>query len=98
MTDTLQGFLTAVQQDITRSHKADNWTLDNVVIHTEVTEISNIESIKLRPKEGAYIHGLFLDGASWSKAEASLTESSPKKLFSAMPIVLITAVTKVNRY
>ncbi|CAM9842278.1 unnamed protein product, partial [Ectocarpus sp. 8 AP-2014] len=32
-----QGFVTAVQQEVTRAHKADRWSLDGVVLHTEVT-------------------------------------------------------------
>ncbi len=38
-----------------------------------------------------------MDGAAWSIAENSIIESSPKKLFAAMPVVFITAVTKATK-
>jgi dynein heavy chain len=44
-----------------------------------------------------YVHGLFLDGAAWSNSDGSLSESAPKKLFSQLPVILVTAVTKSNR-
>ena len=115
-----QGFLTAIQQEITRSHKNENWALDSVVLHAEVTDL-NQDNVKSAPKvsyssylsfifkchflilylisiqEGVYVHGLFMDGASWSNSEASIVESAPKKLFSPMPIILVTAVTKSAR-
>ena len=45
-----QGFLTAVQQEITRGHKNENWTLDTVVMHSEVTDIENVDSVRTGPK------------------------------------------------
>lgn len=45
-----QGFITAVQQEITRAHKHENWALDSVVIHAEVTEIENSDHVKGPPK------------------------------------------------
>jgi hypothetical protein len=45
-----QGFVTAVQQEITRAHKHENWALDSVVIHAEVTEIENSDHVKSPPK------------------------------------------------
>lgn len=91
-----QGFLTAVQQEITRAHKSENWALDSVVLHAEVTDL-NSDNLKNGPKEGVYVHGLFMDGAAWSSAESSIVESAPKKLFSPMPVILVTAVTKSAR-
>lgn len=35
----IQGFVTAVQQEVTRAHKADRWSLDGVVLHTEVRDL-----------------------------------------------------------
>lgn len=45
-----QGFMTAMQQEITRAHKNESWALDSVVVHSEVTEIDNAESVKAPPK------------------------------------------------
>ena len=92
-----QGFLTAVQQEITRAHKAENWALDSVVMHAEVTEIPTFERVHSAPREGVYCHGLFMDGAAYSLSEGSVVESEPKKLFSAMPILLVLAVTKTAK-
>lgn len=92
-----QGFMTAVQQEITRAHKHENWALDSVVLHAEVTDIDNAESVRGAPKEGVYVNGLFMDGAAWNSKENSITESQPKKLFANLPILLVTAVTKAAK-
>jgi len=92
-----QGFLTSVQQEVTRAHLADKWSLDSVVTHTEVTDVSEVHEVKGIPSnEGAMIFGLSLDGAAWSTTEKTLVESEPKTLFCALPVMLITAVTKAQ--
>jgi len=88
-----QGFLTAMRQEVTRAHAADRWALDDVQFHTEVTEFVNSESVKKPAVEGALIHGLFLDGASWSRTANTLIESEPKQLFASLPVLYVTAIT-----
>jgi dynein heavy chain len=89
-----QGFLTAMRQEVTRKHKADKWALDDVVYQTDVTNFSRADNVKKGPDEGCYIHGLFLDGCGWSKADNTLVESEPKVLFTPLPVLYVTAVTK----
>ena len=92
-----QGFLTAVQQEVTRAHKADNWALDSIVIHADVTETYNPDNLKNSAKEGVFIHGLFMDGAAWNHHDSTITESAPKTLFSSMPVMLVNAMTKAQK-
>lgn len=44
-----------------------------------------------------YIHGLFLDGAAWSKQEGIMVESEPKKLFVSLPVLYVSANTKSDQ-
>uniref|UniRef100_A0A672G3C9 Uncharacterized protein n=1 Tax=Salarias fasciatus TaxID=181472 RepID=A0A672G3C9_SALFA len=44
------------------------------------------------PQVGVYVHGLYLDGAGWDKSKSCLVESSPKVLFTPMPVIHIFAV------
>lgn len=41
----------------------------------------------IKPEDGAYITGLFLEGAGWDTKKGQLTESKPKILFETMPVV-----------
>lgn len=90
-----QGFLTAMKQEVARSHKKDSksWSLDDVVYSSEVTEWERVEQVRSSPKSGVYLHGLYLDAAAWSRADRSLVESEPKKLFAPLPILHVTALT-----
>ena len=84
------GCLTAMKQEVTRKHKAQKWALNDVVYHTEVTNFERFEQVKAPPEEGIYIHGLYLDGAAWSRQESSLVESAPKQLFAPLPVLHVT--------
>lgn len=86
-----QGFLTAVRQEMARSHSG--WSLDNIVQKTTVTTLSK-EEIKEVPREGAYVHGLFLEGASWDIELRRLAESTAKTLFQPFPVIWVSAATK----
>ncbi|RHY37518.1 hypothetical protein DYB25_000117 [Aphanomyces astaci] len=90
-----QGMLTAMKQEVTRKHsKTDKWALDDVVYHTEVTTFERAEQVRTPPAEGILIYGLFLDGATWSKADGTLVESEPKKLFTSLPVLHVNSMSK----
>lgn len=87
-----QGFLTGMRQEVTRQHKKDQWALDDVISHTQISQ-RDLERIADPPEEGQHIHGLFMEGARWNRQEHRVDESEPKKLFVAMPVILVTATT-----
>jgi dynein heavy chain len=47
------------------------------------------EEITCPPDDGAYIYGLFCEGARWDKATHGLQDPLPKELFSVMPVILL---------
>ena len=58
-------FLTVVMQTTARKN---NFPLDKMVLQTEVLKKFEPE-ITAAPREGAHIHGLFLEGAKWDLAQ-----------------------------
>ncbi|XP_044913421.1 dynein axonemal heavy chain 8 isoform X3 [Felis catus] len=87
-----QGFLTAMRQEVTRAHKG--WALDSVTIHNEVLRQTK-EEITSPPVEGVYIYGLYMDGAAWDRRNGKLTESTPKVLFTQLPVLHIFAINSI---
>lgn len=90
-----QGFLTAMRQETTRSNLAKGWALDNVVLHNEVTKMMKEDVASPPPADigGVYIYGLLLEGAGWDRRNSKLVESSPKVLFTSLPVVHVYAVS-----
>lgn len=88
-----QGFLTAARQEITRRHSAEKWALDDVVLKNEVMDFIDNKRIKEHPKDGYFVHGLYLEGASWDKNKKCLKESAPKELFTPLPVLMVGATT-----
>lgn len=84
-----QSFLTAVMQTTARRN---DWPLDKTVVLTEVTK-KQVDQIEAPSRDGAFIHGLTLEGARWDDKTGVLEDSKPKELFCPMPVILIKAVT-----
>jgi dynein heavy chain len=76
-----QSFLTGVLQNYARKHTIpiDLLGLEFVVLTTK--------SAGVRPEEGQYSSGLFLEGARWDIKQNSIAESYPRVLYDSMPIV-----------
>ena len=83
-----QSFLTAVMQTTARRNE---WALDRTVVITEVTK-KQVEDIQVASRDGAFIHGLTLEGARWDDKTGMLDDSKPKELFCPMPVILVRAV------
>ncbi|NXO66570.1 DYH9 protein, partial [Phainopepla nitens] len=83
-----QSILTAVMQTTARKNK---WPLDKMTLQCDVTKKSR-EDFAHAPREGAYVHGLFLEGARWDAQSGTLTDARLKELTPAMPVLFIKAV------
>jgi len=81
-------FLTAVMQVTARK---TSQPLDKMSILTEVTKLQP-EKVDTAPAEGAYIHGLFLEGAGLDLDEGCLRDSLMKELHPPVPVIHVTAV------
>jgi len=85
-----QAFLTAVMQVAARKNE---WPLDKLTTVVDVTK-KGIEEITAATREGAYIHGLFLDGARWDLSAGVLDDAQMKELYPPMPVILVKAATQ----
>ncbi|KAI9004406.1 dynein heavy chain [Hyaloraphidium curvatum] len=84
-----QSFLTAIMQ--TTARRMD-MPIDKLALAVEVTKKSR-EEISSGPRDGAYIHGLRIEGARWDTASGSLQDAALKDLRPAMPVMHIKAVS-----
>ncbi|XP_074120841.1 dynein axonemal heavy chain 9 [Sminthopsis crassicaudata] len=83
-----QSFLTAIMQSM--AHK-NEWPLDKMALQCEVTKKSQ-EDFSSPPREGAYVHGLFMEGACWDIQAGIITEARLKDLTPPMPVIFIRAI------
>lgn len=85
-----QSFLTAIMQQTARKNE---WPLDKMCLLTDVTKKQK-EDFTAPPREGAYVHGLFMEGARWDIQTGSIADSKLKELFPVVPVIFIKAITQ----
>lgn len=102
-----QSFLTAIMQSMARRNE---WPLDRMCLSVEVTK-KNREDMTAPPREGSYVHGLFMEGTDHSSSSVDKiwtlfrrTLSLISKTFSSMsaayrqPLVFSsTAICRTDR-
>lgn len=84
--------------------------LDNMSLDTHVTKmrkVADATALGIYPEDGAFVHGLLMEGARWTDEEESvdhtynesgvscaghITESKLKHLFDPMPLLYVKAV------
>ncbi|KAM6202712.1 dynein axonemal heavy chain 11 isoform 2-T2 [Rhynchocyon petersi] len=83
-----QSFLTAIMQTMARKNE---WPLDKMCLTVDVTKKTK-EDYGHPPREGAYLHGLLLEGARWDVQSGTIAEARLKELTSMMPVVFAKAI------
>jgi len=87
------GFLTALMQTSAREHtvSVDALSWEFPIINQDESELTT------RAKDGAYVKGLFLEGAGWDHDNACLCEPEPMKLVYDMPVIHFKPVEAKKR-
>jgi dynein heavy chain len=89
-----QSFLTAIMQQMARKNE---WPLDRMVLQCDVTKKTR-EDMAGPPREGAYVHGLFMEGARWDMQTGMIAEARLKDLAPAMPVIFIKAIQHAHTH
>ncbi|XP_048655651.1 dynein axonemal heavy chain 11 isoform X1 [Marmota marmota marmota] len=83
-----QSFLTAIMQTMARKNE---WPLDRMCLTVDVTKKTK-EDYSHPPREGAYLHGLLMEGARWDPQSGTIVEARLKELKSMMPVIFAKAI------
>lgn len=79
-----QSFLTAVMQATAQTH---GHALDKLTLVTDLTKKLLAEEITTAAKDGTYITGLCLEGASYNVHSSLLESSKPREMYCTLPVI-----------
>jgi len=78
-----QAFLTGSLQNYARKHK---YPIDTVSFNF-ILKKEDWQRITVKPEDGVYIRGLYMEGARWDSTSGSITDSLPKQLYTELPVI-----------
>ncbi|CBH10362.1 dynein heavy chain, putative [Trypanosoma brucei gambiense DAL972] len=81
-----ESYISALVQVTCRRYK---WPLDRSSVVMSVTRYLSPNDVKERPKDGAYVCGLFIEGARWDTERHCLAPQVKKVLTAEMPVMQI---------
>jgi dynein heavy chain len=89
-----QAFITGTLQNYARKYKTpiDRCEFDFAVLKPEEEEKAKVQ----KADDGAYIRGLFMEGARWDVETHAIAESHPRELFIQMPFIHLLPKMKVD--
>nr|CAH8868656.1 unnamed protein product [Trichobilharzia regenti] len=71
--------------------RKNEWPLDRMVLQCDVTKKTKDE-MTAPPREGAYIHGLYMEGARWDIQTNMMAEARLKELAPSLPVIFLKAI------
>jgi len=83
-----QSFLTAILQKTAQKQKLE---LDKLIVQTDVSR-KTVDQIDSRARDGAYVSGLYLEGARWNWNAGVIEECLPREMSCPMPVIACRAV------
>ena len=84
-------FLTGTLQNFARKYTV---AIDELSYDYELYNLTEQDNLKDRPVDGAYIKGLFLEGAGWDFDKKVLVDSNVKQLYVQMPVIWMVPVKR----
>lgn len=84
-----ESYLTALVQATCRKN---GWPLDKSTLYTQVTQWQTAEDVTERAHQGCFIHGLYLEGASWDITNSCLIKQNPKELIKELPVMKVIPI------
>ena len=81
-------FLVAVMQVASRKN---DWALNKLVTIVDVTKKVEPGEIESTARDGAYVFGLYMEGARWDVPAGSMEDAYMKELYPKLPVVLVKA-------